>query len=90
MLRCSACCALHAACFCPDLSCGDPPLFVSHPFSPPSLCACCSERGAETIKHFLFEVAKMGGDWKMEDVLEEEMEKIRQQVWGLFFLSFLP
>ena len=40
----------------------------------------CSERGAETIRHFLFDVAKMTGDWKMEDVLEEEMEKIRQQV----------
>ncbi len=39
-----------------------------------------SERGAETIRHFLFDVAKMTGDWKMEDVLEEEMEKIRQQV----------
>ncbi|GAB4817296.1 hypothetical protein N2152v2_004342 [Parachlorella kessleri] len=39
-----------------------------------------SERGAETIRHFLFEIAKMTGDWKMENVLEEEMEKIRLQV----------
>lgn len=42
-------------------------------------CAC-SERGAETIRHFLFDIAKMTGDWRMEDVLEEEMEKIRLQV----------
>ncbi|EFN56364.1 hypothetical protein CHLNCDRAFT_144859 [Chlorella variabilis] len=39
-----------------------------------------SERGAETIRHFLFDIAKMTGDWRMEDVLEEEMEKIRLQV----------
>ena len=39
-----------------------------------------SERGAATLKHFLFNVAKMTGDWKMENVLEEEMEKIRAAV----------
>lgn len=39
-----------------------------------------SERGAATIKHFLFDVAGMRGDWKMENVLEEEMEKIRSIV----------
>ena len=32
------------------------------------------------MKHFLFDIAGMTGDWKMEDVLEEEMEKIRVQV----------
>ena len=42
----------------------------------------CSERGGETVKHFLFDIAGMTGDWKMEDVLEEEMEKIRVQVRG--------
>jgi hypothetical protein len=40
----------------------------------------CSERGGETLRHFLFDIAKMTGDWKMEDVLNEEKEKIRQQV----------
>jgi GMP synthase (glutamine-hydrolysing) len=39
-----------------------------------------SERGAETLKHFLFDIAKMTGDWKMENVLEEEMEKIKNAV----------
>ncbi|KAG7670965.1 hypothetical protein KSW81_004393 [Nannochloris sp. 'desiccata'] len=39
-----------------------------------------SERGAETLKHFLFDIAKMTGDWKMENVLEEEMEKIKNSV----------
>jgi GMP synthase (glutamine-hydrolysing) len=39
-----------------------------------------SERGAAMIKHFLFDVAKMTGDWRMEDVLEEEMAKIRAAV----------
>lgn len=42
----------------------------------------CSERGAETIRHFLYDIAKLTGDWKMEDVLNEEMEKIRRQVSG--------
>lgn len=39
-----------------------------------------SERGGETIKHFLFDIASLTGDWKMENVLEEEMEKVRKQV----------
>lgn len=39
-----------------------------------------SEKGGETIKHFLFDIAGMKGDWKMENVLEEEMEKIKAQV----------
>ncbi|KAI3426251.1 hypothetical protein D9Q98_008626 [Chlorella vulgaris] len=39
-----------------------------------------SERGGETLRHFLFDIAGMTGDWKMEDVLKEEMEKIRLQV----------
>lgn len=39
-----------------------------------------SERGGETIKHFLFDLAQLSGDWKMENVLEEEMEKVRKQV----------
>ena len=48
----------------------------------------CSERGAETIRHFLFDIAQMTGDWKMEDVLEEEMEKIRQQARHSNYLLF--
>lgn len=39
-----------------------------------------SERGKETVQRFLFELCKLTGDWKMESVLQEEMEKIRQQV----------
>jgi GMP synthase (glutamine-hydrolysing) len=39
-----------------------------------------SERGAATIKRFLFDIAGMSGDWKMENVLEEEMAKIRTSV----------
>ena len=35
-----------------------------------------------TRRHFLFDIAQMSGDWKMENVLEEEMEKIRSQVGG--------
>lgn len=39
-----------------------------------------SEKGSETITHFLFSIAQMSGDWKMENVLEEEMAKIRSLV----------
>lgn len=39
-----------------------------------------SEHGAATIKRFLFDMANLSGDWKMENVLEEEMDKIRKQV----------
>ncbi len=39
-----------------------------------------SERGGETIKHFLFDIASLTGDWKMENVLEEEMAKVKKQV----------
>ena len=39
-----------------------------------------SSGGGETIKHFLFDIASLKGDWKMENVLEEEMEKVRRQV----------
>jgi GMP synthase (glutamine-hydrolysing) len=39
-----------------------------------------SERGGETIRHFLFDIASLNGDWKMENVLEEEMAKVKQQV----------
>ncbi|KAK9813501.1 hypothetical protein WJX73_002822 [Symbiochloris irregularis] len=39
-----------------------------------------SERGTQTLKHFLLQIAKLPADWKIEQVLEEEMEKIRQLV----------
>lgn len=39
-----------------------------------------SEKGAETIKRFLFDISDLKGDWKMENVLEEEMNKIRALV----------
>ena len=36
-----------------------------------------SERGAATLMRFLLEVANLKADWRIENVLEEEMEKIR-------------
>ena len=39
-----------------------------------------SERGTPMLRHFLLSVAKMKADWKIEKVLEEEMEKIRRLV----------
>lgn len=39
-----------------------------------------SERGMATLRRFLFDVAAIPADWKIENVLEEEMEKLRQTV----------
>ena len=39
-----------------------------------------SERGGETIERFLFEIARINADWKIESVLEEEMAKIAATV----------
>ena len=39
-----------------------------------------SKRGTLTLKHFLLHIAKLPADWKIERVLEEEMEKIRRLV----------
>ena len=39
-----------------------------------------TDRGMETLKHFLFGIAKLTADWKLENILEEELEKLRQQV----------
>ena len=36
-----------------------------------------SERGIATLRRFLFGIAKMPADWKIENVLKEEMDKIR-------------
>ena len=30
--------------------------------------------------HFLFGIAKLKADWKLENILEEELEKLRRQV----------
>ena len=39
-----------------------------------------SERGGETIERFLFGIAGVRADWKIESVLEEEMAKIAEVV----------
>ena len=39
-----------------------------------------SERGNLTLQHFLNSIASLKADWKMENVLEEELEKIRRVV----------
>ena len=39
-----------------------------------------SLRGDATLKHFLYNVAEIIGDWKIENVLEEELEKLRRVV----------
>ena len=35
-----------------------------------------SKNGVRTLKQFLFEVAQIPADWKMSNVLDEEMAKI--------------
>eukprot|EP00252_Welwitschia_mirabilis_P021104 TRINITY_DN5306_c0_g2_i1.p1 TRINITY_DN5306_c0_g2~~TRINITY_DN5306_c0_g2_i1.p1 ORF type:complete len:541 (+),score=66.79 TRINITY_DN5306_c0_g2_i1:95-1717(+) len=39
-----------------------------------------SLRGMETLHHFLFDVCGIEADWKLEDVLEEEIRKIKDDV----------
>ena len=39
-----------------------------------------SDRGTPTLRHFLLQIAGMKPDWKIENILEEEMEKIRRTV----------
>ena len=39
-----------------------------------------SDKGMETLKHFLFGIAKLKADWKLENILDEELEKLRRQV----------
>ena len=41
-----------------------------------------SERGRELLRHFLFQVARVPADWRMEDVLQEEMGKVSAVVRG--------
>ena len=39
-----------------------------------------TKRGRDMLRHFLFDVAEVPADWKMESVLEEEMAKIADLV----------
>lgn len=34
----------------------------------------------ETLRHFLFDICGLNPDWKMQDVLEEEMKIIKDMV----------
>ena len=49
-----------------------------------------SERGIATLRRFLFGIAKMPADWKIENVLKEEMEKIRGLVRPSLMMSIVP
>lgn len=46
-----------------------------------------SERGIATLRRFLFDISKVPADWKIENVLDEEMAKIRATVRPIFRLS---
>jgi len=39
-----------------------------------------TKRGRDMLAHFLFKIADVAADWKMENVLEEEMDKIAELV----------
>ena len=39
-----------------------------------------SEKGLETLKHFLLEVCGLEANWSMADVLEDQLAKIKAQV----------
>ena len=39
-----------------------------------------SDQGMATLKHFLFGIAQLKADWKLENILDEELEKLRRQV----------
>lgn len=44
-----------------------------------------SVRGNEVIKHFLFDISKLSKDWRMDTVLDEELEKVRSAVSLIIF-----
>ena len=48
-----------------------------------------SERGTATLRRFLFGIADIPADWKIENVLEEEMQKLRQTVRTQFRFNTL-
>lgn len=39
-----------------------------------------SERGAETLSHFLLDVCGLKSDWQMQNVLEKEIKEIADTV----------
>ena len=39
-----------------------------------------SVRGNEVLRRFLFHIANISPDWKIENVLEEELDKLRKVV----------
>ena len=49
-----------------------------------------SVRGNEVLKRFLFAIANVSQDWKMENVLDEELAKLRAVVISFFRCSILP
>jgi GMP synthase (glutamine-hydrolysing) len=48
-----------------------------------------TDQGTETLRHFLFEIAKLKKTWKMEDVLEQLMAKVAAKVPPPLPFSFL-
>ena len=49
-----------------------------------------SDRGTPTLRHFLLSISGMTPDWKIENILDEEMEKIRRLVRGCTFMGSVP
>ncbi|RRT50866.1 hypothetical protein B296_00041526 [Ensete ventricosum] len=43
-------------------------------------CVTHSTQGMETLRHFLLDVCGVNADWKMQDVLEEEIKVIKDKV----------
>lgn len=39
-----------------------------------------SPEGMETLRYFLFDVCKVSGAWKMEDLMDQEIEVIKDMV----------
>lgn len=39
-----------------------------------------SVRGNEVLRRFLFHIARISPDWKIENILEEELQKLQQAV----------
>lgn len=46
-----------------------------------------SERGIETIKHLLFTIAGLKATWRMEDVLEHQLNTIKKQALPPVYLT---
>jgi GMP synthase (glutamine-hydrolysing) len=39
-----------------------------------------SERGKDTLRHFLFNIAGVGAGWSMQNVLEEQIAIVKEKV----------